>query len=253
MAKGRAICTCNECGKKFEKERFCYNRSDADSWERWAIENYTLCPTCYGRSMRAQDIAKGLYAEVRIDTHSVFTGKPPICIVFGGDTLPHKDEIRALDARWTFDYPSEGALGDLLMFDRDLQYKKWVIRCEIEEFDHKLEQTKEIGASVDETMIKENLTIYLAMKVEADKRKEEKKAAIKKQIGEKPRWTKEILELWPDNTTWNGKFYGKKGKWSVYFSGQKIDLTDHQKEEMEATYEERKEWEKKYEKLEREL
>lgn len=47
MAKGTATCKCEKCGKTFQKSKVCFNRREADSWEEWAEEYYTICPDCY--------------------------------------------------------------------------------------------------------------------------------------------------------------------------------------------------------------
>lgn len=54
MAKGTAICTCRECGKTFNMEKICRNRREADSWEDYAKENYTLCDECEERHRRQE-------------------------------------------------------------------------------------------------------------------------------------------------------------------------------------------------------
>ncbi len=46
MAKAIAICTCERCGKTFEKHAVKYNSKEADSWESWAADHYTVCPEC---------------------------------------------------------------------------------------------------------------------------------------------------------------------------------------------------------------
>lgn len=47
MARAIAKCECEKCGKEFEKiKRDCRNRSEADSWEGWASNYYTLCDDC---------------------------------------------------------------------------------------------------------------------------------------------------------------------------------------------------------------
>ncbi len=49
MARAIAKCTCKECGEKFEKIKFCYNRTAANDFEAWAEENITLCPKCWSK------------------------------------------------------------------------------------------------------------------------------------------------------------------------------------------------------------
>lgn len=71
MAKAKAICTCERCGKTFEVTTIRSNRRDADSWERWAAEHYTLCDACTelerkeeAAKLAAQAAADGLPALV---------------------------------------------------------------------------------------------------------------------------------------------------------------------------------------------
>lgn len=59
MARAKINLTCHDCGRKFEHIKFCNNRSDADSYEAWAVENVTQCPTCYQAALLAQKL-KGL-------------------------------------------------------------------------------------------------------------------------------------------------------------------------------------------------
>lgn len=47
MAKAVAICMCSTCGKEFKKEKKCFNRRDADSWEAWATEHFDTCSDCW--------------------------------------------------------------------------------------------------------------------------------------------------------------------------------------------------------------
>lgn len=50
MAKATAICKCRKCGKEFTKITVKASRKEADAWEVWAKENYTLCSDCYRAS-----------------------------------------------------------------------------------------------------------------------------------------------------------------------------------------------------------
>lgn len=47
MARVKIELTCTECGKKFEHTHFCRNSSDAESYQKWAMENITICPSCH--------------------------------------------------------------------------------------------------------------------------------------------------------------------------------------------------------------
>ena len=58
MALGKAICTCERCGAKFEKRKKCYNSADAQSWEVWAVEHFTLCYECWKKERDAREQEK---------------------------------------------------------------------------------------------------------------------------------------------------------------------------------------------------
>ncbi len=47
MARAMAKCRCRICGCDFTKIVYRATRADADSFERWAEENCTICPGCY--------------------------------------------------------------------------------------------------------------------------------------------------------------------------------------------------------------
>ena len=52
MTRGFVTCTCRQCGRKFDKIKYCANRRDADSWESWAKSNITLCYECHKAEKR---------------------------------------------------------------------------------------------------------------------------------------------------------------------------------------------------------
>ena len=60
MAKATAECTCKKCGAKFTKTSIQRNRTNADSWEQWAISFFDECPECIQkeREERASELAK---------------------------------------------------------------------------------------------------------------------------------------------------------------------------------------------------
>lgn len=52
MAISRIDITCDTCGENFEHRHESRNRREADSYELWAIENITTCPTCRRKAAR---------------------------------------------------------------------------------------------------------------------------------------------------------------------------------------------------------
>lgn len=46
MAIATVEIKCEKCGKTFTVRRECYNRRDAENYEKWAIDNISTCPAC---------------------------------------------------------------------------------------------------------------------------------------------------------------------------------------------------------------
>ena len=58
MARVKITLTCTECGKKFEHIHFCRNSSDTESYQKWAMENITICPSCHYAYKLAEEHAE---------------------------------------------------------------------------------------------------------------------------------------------------------------------------------------------------
>lgn len=71
MAKAEATCTCRTCGNTFKVTKICYNRSDANSFEAYAENNYTECTSCYHIRKQKENAEK---AKTIIDKYNF----PPI-------------------------------------------------------------------------------------------------------------------------------------------------------------------------------
>lgn len=55
MARAFVTITCKKCGKNFDKiRRNCWNRAEADSWERWFLAVCDTCPKCYRKERLAE-------------------------------------------------------------------------------------------------------------------------------------------------------------------------------------------------------
>lgn len=122
---------------------------------------------------------------------------------------------------------------------------RWVLNCEIDELQSKIDKIKNIGAKINSVPSDTDIALYHQILNDKQKNRLEKERVIQEKLeilGKIPSWPEDIAELWPEGAKWNGKFYGKTGKWRVYFSGKEIYLTDKQKEEMEKTQEARQIW-----------
>ena len=70
MAKARVTCKCTVCGSEFEHTHMCRNRTEADSYERWAAENIAICPSCYAAAKKADaQAAQDKYLAAIADAH----------------------------------------------------------------------------------------------------------------------------------------------------------------------------------------
>lgn len=123
MAKAHAICTCITCGSTFEKTADKRNRAECDSWEAWAVENFTECPTCYGRRMREAEKATPAYAEVTVTPYT-----KDFNVILRGNTYPFKDTAKQLGFR-LMEEPVSGTFGMLSMKS---PRKAWVYICKAE-------------------------------------------------------------------------------------------------------------------------
>lgn len=120
MAKAIATCTCKTCGATFDKTTERRNRSECDSWEHWAVENFTECPSCYGRRMREAERSTPVYVEL---TATPYTEE--FNLVLRGNTYPFKDTAKQMGFRW-MEEPVSGALGFL---SAKAPRKAWVYTC----------------------------------------------------------------------------------------------------------------------------
>lgn len=197
MAKATATCTCAKCGATFTRTKICYNRRDADSWEEWAVSHFDECTACYtARKAAEREAAAAAEAELPLTLH--ITGYPdrrdtPVVLFFGGGTVPHKDDIKALGYRWAFadDYITYG-------YSARRGERKWIKVVPQEDAISEIERAKQLGAAVDSRFIDME---YLA-KQAADKN--ERVAAAEASGITEP--TKP--GCYPAGR-WNGKIYGK--------------------------------------------
>ena len=158
MAKATATCTCAKCGATFTRTKICCNRRDADSWEEWAAANFDECDACYtARKASEREAAAAAEAELPLTLH--MTGYPykdntPVVLFFGGDTMPRKDDIKALGYRWSF-------ADDYITYGYSVQRgeQKWIKVVPQEDAYDEIEHAKALGAVIDDSIVD---TEYLA-------------------------------------------------------------------------------------------
>lgn len=160
MAKATATCTCATCGAMFTRTKICRNRREADGWEVWAAANFDECDACYtARKASEREAAAAAETELPLTLH--MTGYPykdstPVVLFFGGDTMPHKDDIKALGYRWVF-------ADDYITYGYSVQRgeQKWIKVVPQEDAYDEIKRAKALGAVIDDSIVD---TEYLAKK-----------------------------------------------------------------------------------------
>lgn len=232
MAKATATCTCAKCGATFTRTKICYNRRDADSWEDWAVANFDECTACYtARKAAEREAAAAAEAELPLTLH--MTGYPdrrdtPVVLFFGGDTVPRKDDIKALGYRWAFadDYITYG-------YSVRRGERKWIKVVPQEDAISEIERAKALGAAIDSRFISME---HLA-KQAADK--SERVAAA-----EASGITEPVKPACYPAGRWNGKIYGTAAYgYRIYVDNAEVQINDEDASELRAYAEARREWE----------
>lgn len=196
MAKATATCTCAKCGATFTRTKICCNRREADGWEAWAAANLDECDACYA-ARKASEREAAAAAETVLPLTLHMTGYPdrhntPVVLFFGGDTVPHKDDIKSLGYRWSF-------ADDYITYGYSVQRgeKKWIKVIPQEDAYDEIERAKALGAVIDDSIVD---TEYLAKQAAA--KRERVAAAEASGITEPVR-----PDCYPAGR-WNGKVYG---------------------------------------------
>lgn len=71
MAKAKAKCTCKTCGATFTMTKTCFNRSEADSWEEWAVGYYDECTDCWKARKSKENAHIGIDVRVILNGNSI--------------------------------------------------------------------------------------------------------------------------------------------------------------------------------------
>lgn len=214
MAKATANCICLECGSEFTKSKTCYNRTEANNWEKWAEENYTQCPKCWGKEKREKEQKQPLTLNISLNP---FSDSRPIVLHFSGNTINNKDNIKSIGGYFWGQKAISGLLG--IMENTIYCWNKTIT---VAEMDAEIKKAVSIGAKIQNNITEVDMLTFAKIQKEQEE-KQEKIDAIPKPAAP------EILK----GVKWNQKIYGKKGSYSFYNDGKKITITDSQKEEIE--------------------
>ena len=248
MSRGIATCTCRICGKNFDKELYEFGKGASSRLAekiKWA-ENGGIdeCPDCWK--------SRKLTCQIRLGNAATEPDK--IYAVFGGDSYSHKDALKAAGCRWTEYYPQSGALAELISVQRPRP--AWVLKSD--DMDVLLDAATSLGATVSMPS-SEDIAIWASLveagkdykaktEAEAAEKEAQNKARMEAEIaglGNIPQWPESVKARWPSGATWNCKVYGKKGRRSIYLSGNKVEITDDEADAMETAHAAREAWREK--------
>lgn len=203
-------------GKSVERERKI----------KW-YESNVVCPECYKLQKQQEAQAKGLELHVEINPIDLNT---PIVIYFDGDTMPHKDDIKALGYRWGYK-PVSGLAG---LFGAQKPSKVWSKCIAINELESALKQAEPLQPKVINNIRAIDMAAYRDYSA--------KHSATQAKIDAIPK------PKCPDiinGKRWNGKVYGKSGHYTIYLDGVKRDITDDERDSLLEYLQQREEYNKK--------
>lgn len=139
MAKRSYICA--TCGADFSHERDQFSRLGADGWELWDRLGATECPACH-TARRAAELAQHPLM-LRMDDYAGGLDETFV-LFFDGDTLPRKEDIKALGYKWRI--AGEYACRSYT-FDRGA--RRWLKAVSQEAVYDEIERARAIGAAID--------------------------------------------------------------------------------------------------------
>lgn len=128
------------------REQICGTNVHGEREKRaaWIAEN-KLCPECYKAAMRKKNEEMGLVCSINVDTMKMITkGEKGYIAVFNGDTYPHKDEIKALGAKW--EEAAQGVMGDIF---GGPSKKTWCLHFSPDEVDEIIDKIEGLGARIE--------------------------------------------------------------------------------------------------------
>lgn len=252
MSVAQVTLICKNCEKEFSRSKKCANSTKAREWEEWARGNIETCGSCYYKAQREKEKQEPLCAVIRFSTYSAFTDDPSISFVFYGNTYEHKDEIKALGGVWSSDYPGDrGALGDFLMV-REPE-KRWSIKCSLSNYKELYDKISAFASEIkapstsDFAMFRALVEEHRKQETAKQENEDALEKEIKSKIGVEPEYDADIKRIL-DSKKWNGRVYGKEGKYRIYLSGEETFISDNMKTRLVNIYNARLEWNEAYKK-----
>ena len=78
-----------------------FGKADARDRKIKYYEEFGLCTECYKKQKQEENAKLGFLIGGSVADTLSEKGEIQVCLSFAGDTLPHKEEIKALGYRWT--------------------------------------------------------------------------------------------------------------------------------------------------------
>ena len=200
------------------------------------FKEHGLCKECYKKEMQAQAEKEGLMFNATVLPYiSESDGDFLIYVWFSGNTMPHKEEIKALGG---YKWEECQAASNLL----SLKYEPcWGKTVKFQNLKEEIAKAKSIGAK--ET-VEKGLFATANYKIALENK--EKWQVNKEQIDAIP---KPIIPTIIKGHYWNGRIYGKSGNYCVYLDSEKTPITDEQEKEITAYLTAKEEYDKKIDEI----
>ena len=200
-----------------------FGKADARDRKIKYYEEYGLCSECYKKQKQEENAKLGLLIGGSVEDTLSDKGEIQIRLFFAGDTLPYKEEIKALGYRWTAVDASQMAY----MHKPDMG---WVKVVPYEHLEEEKEKAFAIGAKEAE-MISDR---ELANQKERYQEMLSEQKLFRKRNKKKLEAQKQLADLLPEKPEcirdghWNEKVYGKAGRYSIYLDGNKVNISDEE-------------------------
>jgi len=205
------------CGHKGTVELFG-KTSERENKIAW-YERDGLCPECYKATKRAEEAEKPLTLTIDCDPY-----QQTIILHFSGNTMPYKDQIKALGYYWG-EMPMHGMFGLLATKRPPLVWYKTVA---LDDLESAMKQAEELQPKLVNHITDVDIITFQTVKAKADE-KQAKIAAIKKPV----------VPSQIAGKKWNQTIYGKSGNKTIYPDGIKTPITDEEAADIEKYLDEK--------------
>jgi len=183
-----------------------------------------ICSECYKAEQKAKQEATPLTLTVE-----ALPFEQKILLSFDGNTMPHKDDIKAAGFYWG-EAQNGGLFGGLSMSSPKKCWHKYVA---LEAVDDIVKSLKALNPVVKNKVTQADIMAFADVKAKKEAQQvavQEKKEQIKSKIAdiEKP-----VVPAKIDGKKFNGKIYGKQGNYTIYPDSVKTSITDAEAKEIE--------------------